>query len=1336
MTRGLRKFGWNMAAVGAVLVATAAMVTPALQAQEPKGPVDSQLTTTDATITVVPKVGLYITTEDIVRARARIATEPWARQLAREVVARADQWVRRSDEWLLSVIPPRGSVFAYGIAGCPVCGTPWPSFGGGGVASLDAAGVLRCPQGHIINFADPKSPYHDEGKGVVINGVRYYLRGVWNANVTNELAGWGNDRGAVHDLAYAFALTGKPEYARKAILILDALATLSATTIGPRDFQRSETSDEGRLHWLTSIVHRSKMHLLRDYDLLYNTPWMHQVSPTNPDNYGKQKSGGFTVRENIEQNLLEDYLFGEFNLRGGNLTSLHNHEADAVRALLGVGIVLGVPDYIRWGMDALGVFFGNTIDRDGMYYETSLSYANFTKGVFLDMAEVAYHYDPARYRAGAPAGDAAGGGPVYPAHFRVTDPSAYPDRAQFPYGGNFFAHPKLQKLLVGWRQRVDAAGHLPAFGNAAPDWGQVYFSPDLPADERTAAEKFLAYAPSEADRGRFAALLLTAAGWDYRADLGKPVTPETVDRLNDLLDRSRRDIWALFHAVKLDERLVSSALQAVAGPACVSGAEPAAAGASSLAVASLPTGASAAAPAPSAFFGGTQLAILRGGTPFNQMAAVLRGGTSLPHAHDDVLGLNLYGFGMELTADIGYGTFGSAVHLGWGVRKVAHNLVVVNEDRNRNYNLFQIGPGSKVISFATSTPYAPVSLVEMDAAANFQPADGVKEYRRAVLQLDVRTPQALADPFAPMGSYWIDLFRLQGGQTYDYVFHTRASKLSLFDANGTPMKVAALPGVWTLSGLSQPEASWDAPGRSWGERIATGERIRDLGVASEGVQPRNWTAPPKNGYGFIYDLKAVTEADLKARGDAEEEAKVDVEATADAEVGTVPAQLPPGRSVVARWELQDAYQTRVDLELYASRPLEVYQGIGPDLSGTRRFGFFIARGKVPVVGENDNTGGVGSGIAGDVSAETRYLAVIQAYREGKPVVLSSQLMPLAGGEGSVGLVLDLNPEMAGGKARDYVMAQRQGGTRVATEPPLALTSDARWTVVRELDGAPVSAQLIAGSELSFGDWDLRLIGPAAAGSVAEGAPVHWRGKIVEVDYARNRLVTDAQLPLGQVLAGLVVIISNPKYTRDSAFTITSVSRDEQGRSVIELGDSSLELARGQIDRIAFGGRVITLRTPLPFAAEYGMGTRVYDGRLVRNLATGGETTIVTVSDLKVVRFASTSGFSNGDPIAVYEVQAGDTFVVDQQLVFAKLMEKYEEEGLEPWRYWMVRSTAGLAWTGEPLGATDQVQPGYWERWDSAAGRWMPVNRDETAKWWEVDLATVEREGGRMLLRCK
>lgn len=1327
--RSIRKLGWITAVAAGVLLATAAMATPALQAQGVGAALDSQDTWgKDGTVTVVPKVGLYITAEDITRARAKIATEPWAKQVADEIIARAEQWVRRSDEWLLSVIPPKGSIFAYGINGCPVDGAKWASFGANGVASVDAPGVLRCPNGHIINFADPGSPYYDDGKGVVINGVRYYLRGIWNANVANELAGWGSDRGAVHDLAYAYALTGKAEYARKAILILDALATLSATTIGPRDFQRSETSDEGRLHWLTSIVHRSKMHLLRDYDLLYNTPWMHQVSRTNPDNYGKQKDGEFTVRENIEQNLLEDYLFGEFDLRGGNLTSLHNHEADAVRALLGVGIVLGVPDYIKWGMDALGVFFGNTIDRDGMYYETSLSYTNFTKGVFLDMAEVAYHYDPATYGAvdaAARAVGTTGAGPVYPPHWRVSDPAAYPGRAQFPYAANFFAHPKLQRLTVGWRQRLDAAGHLPAFGNASPDWNLIYFSPGLPEDERVAAEKFLAYAPTEEERGRFAATLLTAAGWNYRDDLGQPVTAETIERLNGLLDRSRRDVWSLFHGVELDAQLAEAALQAAAASGSGS--------ATALAVAPAPESAPGPAPAAtgagagaagepgvpsSAFFGGTQLAILRGGTSFNQAAAVLRGGTSLPHAHDDVLGLNLYNFGMELTADMGYGTYGSAVHLGWNARKAAHNLVVVNEDMNRNNNMFQIGPGSKVISFASLAPYAPTSLVEMDAAANFQPADQVKEYRRAVLQVDVRSAQAQDDPFAAMGTYWIDLFRLQGGKNYDYIFHTRAPQLLLLDGDGSALQTAALPEVWTLSGLSQPGASWDAPGRSWGERIAIGERITDLGVASEGVQPRNWTAPPGNGYGFIYDLKAVTGA-----------------------------TRAPGESVLARWELGDAYKTRVDLELYSSRPLQVYQALGPDMSGTRRFGFLIGRSQAPAPPDSAS------------SDEARYLAVIQAYQEEKPVVTASWLVPVAGGEESVAVGLELNPEMAGGKARDYVVAQRQGGTRAVTDMPQGLVTDGRWTIVRETGGSLASAQLLAGSELTFGDWRWQLTKPvsradatdstagvtAGAGAVAAiqaAAPAQWRGKIVQVDYENNRLVTDAQLPLGRVLAGLAVIVSNPEYTRDSAFTIMGVSRDEMGRSVIELGDSSLELARGQIDRVAFGGRVVTLRTPLPFAAEYGMGTRAYDGRLVRNLATGAETTMVTVNDLKAARFASANGFRNGDPIAVYEVKAGDDFSIDQQFVFASTAAGGDDR--DQWKYWQVRATTGFAWAVDAAaGAGSTAQQMEWEVWDSQVERWMPVPAISATKlspaaelWWGIGLETVEQEGGRLLLRSR
>ena len=59
-----------------------------------------------------------------------------------------------------------------------------------------------------------------------------------------------------------------------------------------------------------------------------------------------------------------------------------------MRAMLGVGLLLGPARLHRWGLEELG-YFWITINRDGLYYETSLSYSEFSRSVFLDMIELA-----------------------------------------------------------------------------------------------------------------------------------------------------------------------------------------------------------------------------------------------------------------------------------------------------------------------------------------------------------------------------------------------------------------------------------------------------------------------------------------------------------------------------------------------------------------------------------------------------------------------------------------------------------------------------------------------------------------------------------------------------------------------------------------------------------------------------------------------------------------------------------------------------------------------------------------------------------------------------------
>ena len=147
--------------------------------------------------------------EDILRARELTETAGWAKSLKNSILQQADKWVNVSDDYIRQLMPKEGSTFAYGTAGCPEHNISWTSFGRNGIADLNQPGVLRCPGGHLIDFDNPNSKYYDDGRGVVINNVRYFFRGVYNAAIVNTFTGWGSDDGVLHYLAYAYALTGK-----------------------------------------------------------------------------------------------------------------------------------------------------------------------------------------------------------------------------------------------------------------------------------------------------------------------------------------------------------------------------------------------------------------------------------------------------------------------------------------------------------------------------------------------------------------------------------------------------------------------------------------------------------------------------------------------------------------------------------------------------------------------------------------------------------------------------------------------------------------------------------------------------------------------------------------------------------------------------------------------------------------------------------------------------------------------------------------------------------------------------------------------------------------------
>jgi len=340
-----------------------------------------------------PKRGCYFTPDDVARAKDNIKKFAWGENAYHQMKRECDEFLLYGDEQIYAcILGMKDQVFAYGIAGCPNCGKPFPMHPEEQktmFSSIDALPLktVTCP-GCRMTF--PNERFDDRGQGVEANGKGYYLIGMWNFFTGGRLLGGVHDHeGLVTKLTYMYMLTGNEAYASRALLILDAFSAIAPGTIGPRDFTPFGSDFEiGRLHMLTSIVHRIKVCLAQDYDWLYERPELDRPSPAL-EMTGQQG----TMRQNIER-MLNDYMLSEpggpaYDLHGGNLTNLQNHESDGVRAMLAVGLVLSNEDYCKWGIRAVEAFFYNAIGRDGMYYEGSYGYSLFAATVFLDMAVLA-----------------------------------------------------------------------------------------------------------------------------------------------------------------------------------------------------------------------------------------------------------------------------------------------------------------------------------------------------------------------------------------------------------------------------------------------------------------------------------------------------------------------------------------------------------------------------------------------------------------------------------------------------------------------------------------------------------------------------------------------------------------------------------------------------------------------------------------------------------------------------------------------------------------------------------------------------------------------------------
>jgi hypothetical protein len=245
---------------------------------------------------------------------------------------------------------------------------------------------------------------------------------------------------------------------------------------------------------------------------------------------------------------------------------------------------------------------------------------------------------------------------------------------------------------------------------------------------------------------------------------------------------------------------------------------------------------------------GRLLITLKSGEGKNERGVFCRGGVPTSHGHDDQMGIQLYGRGGCMTGFYGYGRGGTARPDFWGysVKAISHQMATINEDLPKSYIFKKTGTAADVLSFM---PVPPAQCFELSNPGTWK-RQGGKEYRRLVWLIDVDK-----DDF-----YMVDIFRLGGGWTHDYIrfapYLDRPSPDSLKITGVTPMRI---PGVWSLAGMNPRYKNkvFNKPGKSWAERMQISGYMKDLGLKSEKriLNKSRWNPDPGNGYGFIYDVR-------------------------------------------------------------------------------------------------------------------------------------------------------------------------------------------------------------------------------------------------------------------------------------------------------------------------------------------------------------------------------------------------------------------------------------------------------------------------------------------------
>lgn len=805
---------------------------------------------------------------------------------------------------------------------------------------------------------------------------------------------------------------------------------------------------------------------------------------------------------------------------------------------------------------------------------------------------------------------------------------------RYPEGIDLYADPKFLSFYFLPAALFDCAGHSPRYGDSGPDTSAAWpTDPVFSSTDYDFAES--CYARTDgAQRERFASVLAYLAG----------------ERGEDLRSSMRDRIWMLFHAEDfpgagdagaIRERLTSSD-----------------------------------------FFGQKGIAILRAGEDTAAQAALVRYGPSLNHGHFDDLNLNYYALGYEVTYDLGYSLGSTHTQVGWAKQTAAHNLVVVDEQRQMQG---AGGSGGSLLLFADQPG---LQAVEAEARSAYLGL-GVDRYQRLVALLGEGEER-----------YLVDIFRVGGGSQHDYMLHALDDEVAIEGVHLGETEPGSLAG---------PEYEW---GRLQGN---------DGDMKGHPNKPY-WVAPPGNGYGFLVDVRrgeAPGAWSATWRIDDSRDARLRAIGLPEAGTELITArapglypQYPKAAYVCARRRGEDLRSTYVTVLEPVQRPGAAYTIRAQEMLARAE----VMGGGTKLVGSNIALFQAGEGdrmtFAIDVPETDRYIVSVRHYLS--PAYGSARLYldgePL--GEPFSGTADAVGPS----RPRELATLQIEAGEhQVALELTEPHAEGGNWWMgltALELQPADRATEMVAQERITGaerlqpdreGGVGVRVIGRdgiedrvfsaldgaardygagfECAGLLArvrsderglvqanlvgasrlrtpwlnvELATAAWEGEVVAVDEEAREVVLEmdaGDLPAGDALRGTPVYFGNPRYSRNSAYHIEEVTREGE-RTRIRVREATFLLGKAVVDGPPVDAR--TLTTVIPHAYSQPLGRAAvtpeadfFAGKLLTTADGGARTTVrrVKSGQPSAIEVDSTSGFTDGAECSYHDLQPGDSALI-------------------------------------------------------------------------------------------